>query len=36
LVEPAFSIKNGAVPVPGGPGLGVELNEEVLRKFRVS
>ena len=36
LVEPAFSIKEGAVPVPDGPGLGIRLNEEVLRKFRVS
>ncbi|HVN78460.1 MAG TPA: enolase C-terminal domain-like protein [Terriglobia bacterium] len=35
LVEPAFSIKEGEVSVPTGPGLGVSINEEVLRRFRV-
>jgi L-alanine-DL-glutamate epimerase-like enolase superfamily enzyme len=35
LVEPGFSIEDGDVPIPTGPGLGVSINEEVLRKFRV-
>jgi L-alanine-DL-glutamate epimerase-like enolase superfamily enzyme len=35
LVEPGFTIKDGEVPVPTGPGLGVSINEEVLRRFRV-
>lgn len=35
LVEPGFSIKDGEVPIPTGPGLGVSINEEVLRQFRV-
>ena len=29
-----FRIHNGEVAVPTGPGLGVQLNEEVFRKYR--
>jgi L-alanine-DL-glutamate epimerase-like enolase superfamily enzyme len=36
VVEPGFSIHDGAVPIPEGPGLGVSLNQEVLKKFRVA
>jgi len=36
LVEPGFSISDGKVPIPDGPGLGVKLNEEALKRFRVS
>lgn len=35
LVEPGFNIKDGEVSVPTGPGLGVRINEEVLRRFQV-
>lgn len=35
IVEPAFSIQEGRVPIPKGPGLGVELNEEVVKRYRV-
>ena len=35
LVEPGFTIKNGEVPIPTGPGLGVSLIEEVLGRFKV-
>ncbi len=35
LVEPGFSIKDGEVPVPTRAGLGVSINEDVLKRFRV-
>jgi L-alanine-DL-glutamate epimerase-like enolase superfamily enzyme len=35
IVEPKFRIQQGEVAVPSGPGLGVRLNEEVLRKYKV-
>jgi muconate cycloisomerase len=35
VVEPKFRIQNGEVVVPAGPGLGVKLNEEVLKKYKV-
>jgi len=34
LVEPVFQIQDGAVAVPQGPGLGVTLKEDVVRKYR--
>ncbi len=34
LVEPGFSINNGEVPIPTGPGLGIKINEQVLSRFR--
>ena len=36
LVEPRFRLEDGKVPVPTGPGLGVTLNEAVLKKYRVN
>ena len=36
LVEPRFRLEDGEVPVPTGPGLGVTLNEAVLKKYRVN
>ena len=37
LVQPRFWIeKDGAVPVPEGPGLGITLDEAVLRRYRVA
>jgi len=35
LVE-AIEHQNGAVPIPEGPGLGVEVNREALRQYRIS
>jgi len=35
IVEPKFRIQNGEVAVPTGPGLGVQLNEAVFRKYKV-
>ncbi|MEW5979009.1 MAG: enolase C-terminal domain-like protein [Acidobacteriota bacterium] len=36
LVEPGFRIQDASVPVPTGPGLGVTLKEEVVRKYRAA
>ena len=36
MVSNLPAITNGRVPVPEGPGLGVELDEEIIAKFRVS
>jgi len=36
IVEPKFRIQDGAVAVPTGPGLGVQLNEEVFKKYKVA
>lgn len=36
LVEPGFEIKDGQVPIPTGPGLGVCLNEKSLKRFTVA
>jgi L-alanine-DL-glutamate epimerase-like enolase superfamily enzyme len=35
IVEPKFLLQHGEVAVPTGPGLGVQLNEEVFRKHKV-
>ena len=35
LVRNLPPLQNGRVPVPDGPGLGIELDEEIIRKFRV-
>lgn len=35
IVEPGFRIQEGEVSVPMGPGLGVRLKEEVLKKYKV-
>jgi len=36
LIEPGFRLQDGEVPVPTGPGLGVTLNEAVLKRYRVN
>jgi L-alanine-DL-glutamate epimerase-like enolase superfamily enzyme len=33
VTEPVFTVKDGCVEVPEGPGLGVELDEEKIRKY---
>lgn len=35
LVKNLPPLVDGYVPVPGGPGLGIELDEEIIREFRV-
>jgi muconate cycloisomerase len=36
LVEPGFRIEHGEVAVPEGPGLGVRINDAVLKKYTVT
>jgi L-alanine-DL-glutamate epimerase-like enolase superfamily enzyme len=36
LVRNLPPLVDGRVPVPDSPGLGIELNEEVLEKYRVT
>ncbi len=36
LVKNLPPLVNGRVPVPDGPGLGIELDENIIREFRVS
>lgn len=36
LVRNLPPLVDGCVPVPKGPGLGIELDEEIIRQFRVS
>ncbi len=35
LVRPAIKVENGAAPVPEAPGLGVELDEDAVARFRI-
>jgi len=35
VIHPPLEQKNGFLPVPDGPGLGIEVDEEELRKLRV-
>jgi L-alanine-DL-glutamate epimerase-like enolase superfamily enzyme len=35
LTEQAFSVVDGDISVPEGPGLGVDLDEEIVAKYRV-
>ena len=35
VIHPPLEQKNGFLPVPDGPGLGIEVDEEKLRKLRV-
>ena len=35
LVRPAIAVDNGLAPVPDAPGLGVELDEEAVARFRI-
>ncbi len=36
LMHPSLKVVNGMIRVPEGPGLGIELNEELVRKLKVS
>jgi len=36
LVDEQFPLRNGCVAIPDKPGLGVELNEEIIRRYRVA
>ena len=33
VTKPMFTVKDGCVEVPEGPGLGIELDEEKIRKY---
>ena len=35
LIRPALTVSNGAAPVPEAPGLGVELDDEAIERFRI-
>ena len=35
LVTNLPTLENGRVPVPKGPGLGIELDEEIIEEYRV-
>jgi galactonate dehydratase len=35
MIRPRMEVANGAAPVPEGPGLGVELDEEAVERFRL-
>jgi galactonate dehydratase len=34
LIKPALHVENGMVPIPDTPGLGVDLDEEAVERFR--
>ncbi len=36
LVADPLHLEDGVLPLPTQPGLGLELNEEALRRYRVS
>jgi o-succinylbenzoate synthase len=36
ITEPPFQLEKGEVKVPTGPGLGVTLNEKILKKYRIT
>jgi L-alanine-DL-glutamate epimerase-like enolase superfamily enzyme len=36
MVKKPLRLVDGHVSVPGGPGLGVEVNEETLEKYRIA
>ena len=35
MIRPAMKVENGTAPVPEAPGLGVELDEEAVERFRI-
>jgi L-alanine-DL-glutamate epimerase-like enolase superfamily enzyme len=35
LVTPEFKLENGVIPLPIRPGLGVDVNEEVLAAYAI-
>jgi L-alanine-DL-glutamate epimerase-like enolase superfamily enzyme len=36
LCAPRIGLRDGFIPVPTGPGLGVEVDEEMVRRYRVA
>jgi L-rhamnonate dehydratase len=36
MVKTPLQMTDGYVPVPSGPGLGLEVNEETLEKYRIA
>jgi hypothetical protein len=36
LIRPAIAVSNGTAEIPGAPGLGVELDNEAIEKYRIS
>jgi L-alanine-DL-glutamate epimerase-like enolase superfamily enzyme len=36
ITEPVCTLKDGEVKIPTGPGLGMTLNEDILKKYRVN
>ena len=36
LIKPAMTVSNGTATVPGAPGLGVELDEDSVERFRIA
>ena len=35
MIQPAIRVENGTAPVPESPGLGVELDEDAIERFRI-
>jgi L-alanine-DL-glutamate epimerase-like enolase superfamily enzyme len=35
MIRPAMRVENGSAPVPEAPGLGVELDEDAVERFRI-
>ncbi len=35
LIKPAIQVANGSAPVPDAPGLGVDLDEDAVERFRI-
>jgi L-alanine-DL-glutamate epimerase-like enolase superfamily enzyme len=35
LTEPSITVSGGSAPVPNGPGLGVDINRDLLAKYRI-
>jgi L-alanine-DL-glutamate epimerase-like enolase superfamily enzyme len=36
MVKEPLRMEDGHLAVPGGPGLGVEVNEQVIEKYRIA
>ena len=36
LINDGVVLRNGFVEVPNAPGIGVEINREVLKKYRIN
>jgi hypothetical protein len=35
MIKPVIQVSNGTAPVPEGPGLGVDLDEDAVARFRI-